>query len=92
VAVDIRKDSNSFCDWVSVTLSSENRKQLYVPPGFAHGFLVLSKFAQVTYQCTELYNPKFDKGILWSDKKIGIDWGIDKPILSQKDALLPLID
>lgn len=91
VAVDIRKDSPSFCKWVSIKINSENKKQIYVPPGFAHGFLVLSDYAEITYQCTELYNPKNDKGIIWNDSSINIEWGIKNPILSKKDSkLLPL--
>ena len=91
VAVDIRKDSPSFCKWVSIKINSENKKQVYVPPGFAHGFLVLSDYAEIIYQCTELYNPKNDKGIIWNDSSINIEWGIKTPILSKKDSkLLPL--
>ncbi len=91
VAVDIRKDSPSFRKWVSIKINSENKKQVYVPPGFAHGFLVLSDYAEIIYQCTELYNPKNDKGIIWNDSSINIEWGIKNPILSKKDSkLLPL--
>jgi len=91
VAVDIRKDSPSFRKWVSIKINSENKKQVYVPPGFAHGFLVLSDYAEIIYQCTELYNPKNDKGIIWNDSSINIEWGIKTPILSKKDSkLLPL--
>lgn len=91
VAVDIRKDSPSFRKWVSIKINSENKKQIYVPPGFAHGFLVLSDYAEIIYQCTELYNPKNDKGIIWNDSSINIEWGIKTPILSKKDSkLLPL--
>ena len=88
VAVDIRKDSPSFRKWVSIKINSENKKQVYVPPGFAHGFLVLSDYAEIIYQCTELYNPKNDKGIIWNDSSINIEWGIKTPILSKKDSKL----
>ena len=86
VAVDIRQGSASFGKWVGVRLGGENRKQLYVPAGFAHGFCVISDFADVIYKCTEVYTPGDDYGILWSDPAIGIDWPIDDPILSAKDA------
>lgn len=89
VAVDIRRNSTTFCQWVSIKLNHRNKKQLYIPPGFAHGFLVLSKFAEVTYQCTNLYNQKSDRGIIWNDSNIGIDWGIKSPIISEKDSNLP---
>ncbi len=91
VAVDIRKDSKNFGCWISQILSSENFLQIYIPSGFAHGFLVLSDFAQVSYQCTELYYPKFDKGIIWNDPYLNIDWGIDSPILSKKDSNFPYL-
>ena len=92
VAVDIRKNSTTYCEWVSVKLNSENKKQLYIPPGFAHGFLVLSDYAEVIYQCTELYNPRNDNGIIWNDSNIKVEWGIEKPILSKKDANLPPLE
>jgi dTDP-4-dehydrorhamnose 3,5-epimerase len=92
VAVDIRKNSTTYCEWVSVKLNSENKKQLYIPPGFAHGFLVLSDYAEIIYQCTELYNPRNDNGIIWNDSSIKVEWGIEKPILSKKDANLPLLE
>lgn len=89
VAVDIRKDSKNFGIWVSQILSSENLLQIYIPDGFAHGFLVLSDFAHVSYQCTELYYQKYDKGLIWNDPTLNIDWGINNPILSKKDSLFP---
>ena len=91
IAVDIRRSSNTFGKWVSAKLSAENLKQLYIPPGFAHGYLVLSDIAEVIYKCTELYHPEDEHGILWNDADIGIDWKIKKPILSDKDKLLPLL-
>ena len=88
VAVDIRKSSPYFGQWVGEILTEENNRMLWVPPGFAHGFYVLSNTAQFIYKCTDYYAPKFERSILWSDKTIGIQWpGIEKqpPVLSQKD-------
>ena len=93
VAVDIRKNSPTFKYWTSEVLSYSNCKQLFIPEGFAHGFLVLSAFAEVVYECSNIYYPKYDSGIIWNDPEIAIDWGIDNPILSKKDECLPkLID
>lgn len=89
VAVDIRKGSPSFGQWVGVHLSAENHRMLWVPPGFAHGFLVLSETADFLYKCTDYYAPEHDRCIRWNDPDIGIDWpleGIDSPVLSAKDA------
>ncbi len=88
VAVDIRKSSPYFGRWVGATLSAENKKMLWVPPGFAHGFYVLSDTAQFIYKCTDYYAPEFERSILWSDKTIGIEWpvtNIAAPVLSAKD-------
>ncbi len=74
VAVDCRKNSETFGKWVGVTLSSENKRQLFVPKGFAHGFLVLSDTAEFTYKCSDYYNPKAEGGILYSDETLGITW------------------
>ena len=89
VAVDIRQGSPTFCKWAGVRLSVENKKQLYIPEGFAHGFFVLSERADVLYKCTEVYRPDDEYGIIWSDRQIGIDWPEGNPILSDKDAELP---
>lgn len=89
VAVDIRRSSKTFKKWVAVELSEENNYMLYIPPGFAHGFLVLSEEAHVIYKVTEEYSPQHDRGIIWNDEEIGINWPIDNPILSPKDANLP---
>ncbi len=86
VAVDIRPDSPTFASWESVLLTAENFKQLYVPPGFAHGFCVLSDIAEVEYKCTDVYVPGDEIAIAWNDEQIGIDWPMASPILSQKDA------
>jgi dTDP-4-dehydrorhamnose 3,5-epimerase len=91
VAVDIRRDSPAFGKWVGVILSDENRLQLWVPPGFAHGFQVISELADVAYKCTELYDPAGDRSILWSDPAIGIEWPIAEPVLSSKDAIAPTL-
>ena len=85
VAVDIRPGSPSFGRWISAVLSAQNHKQLYVPEGFAHGFVVLSDHADVIYKCTDVYMPGDEYGVLWSDPAIGIDWPVDIPILSKKD-------
>lgn len=86
VAVDLRRESNTFGQWDSVILSETNQKQFWVPPGFAHGFLVLSAIADFEYKCTEYYNPDDECCLLWSDPKLGIDWPISSPTLSEKDA------
>jgi dTDP-4-dehydrorhamnose 3,5-epimerase len=89
VAVDIRKGSPHFGKWVGVELTGENRLQLYVPPGFAHGFQVLSETAEVLYKCTAEYAPAEDRGIIWNDPEIGIAWPLSEAVLSGKDKLLP---
>ncbi len=94
VVVDIRKGSPTFGRWEGVNLSSENRRQIYIPEGFAHGFCVLSESADVVYKCTNFYMPGDDFGILWSDPQIKIDWPVKNPVLSDKDrknALLNMI-
>lgn len=86
VAVDLRKDSAQFGEWFGSVLNTENRRSLWIPPGFGHGFLVLSEFAEVSYKATELYAPAFERSILWNDPAIGIDWPLDgEPTLSEKD-------
>jgi dTDP-4-dehydrorhamnose 3,5-epimerase len=89
VAVDIRTGSPHFGKWVGVELTAENRRQLWVPPGFAHGFCVTSERADFLYKCTALYSPEHDGGILWNDPDIGIDWPVTAPLLSKKDAGAP---
>ncbi|HDG98329.1 MAG TPA: dTDP-4-dehydrorhamnose 3,5-epimerase [Desulfobacterales bacterium] len=89
VVVDIRKGSPTYGKWVGVVLSSENKRMLYIPPGFAHGFCVLSDVAEVLYKVTEEYAPECEAGIIWSDPEIGIQWPIKNPILSPKDARWP---
>ncbi len=92
VAVDIRHGSPTFGKWVGQELSDENRCQLYIPEGFAHGFCVLSETADVMYKCTDYYDPTDDRGVLWSDPDIGIKWPIDSPLLSGKDQALPRLN
>ena len=91
VAVDVRHDSPTFGQWVGVTISAENKQQLYVPPGYAHGFCVLSEFADVVYKCTALYRPKDEIGILWNDPFIGIEWPVLSPTVSAKDQQAGLL-
>lgn len=91
VAVDIRKGSPTYGRWVSAVLSDENFHMLYIPEGFAHGFCVLSDEADFVYQVTAEYAPELDRGIVWNDPAIGIQWPISEPMLSSKDAQLPLL-
>ncbi len=85
VAVDIRRGSPSFGKWTGQYLSDKNRRQIFVPEGFAHGFCVLSETADVLYKTTDLYNPGDEYGVLWSDSSIGINWPVDVPVVSDKD-------
>jgi len=85
VAVDIRKGSPTYGQWVGEYLSAENKRQLWVPAGFAHGFLVTSDVAEFVYKCTDYYHPESEESLLWSDDNIGIDWPKLKPLLSAKD-------
>jgi dTDP-4-dehydrorhamnose 3,5-epimerase len=91
VAVDIRHGSPTYGRWVGERLSGQNRRMLYVPMGFAHGFCALSDGAEVLYMVTDEYAPECDRGLLWNDPDIGIDWPIADPILSSKDAQLPTL-
>lgn len=92
VAVDIRINSPTFGEWFGIILSSENHLQIYVPPGFAHGFCVLSETADFNYKCTESYVPGDEYGLKWNDPRLGIHWPVADPILSEKDATLPGLD
>jgi dTDP-4-dehydrorhamnose 3,5-epimerase len=89
IAVDLRRDSPYYSQWVGTELSEENRHQLYIPVGFAHGFLVLSEEATITYKISAEYAPECEAGIRWDDPTIGIEWGIDNPVLSQRDPIQP---
>ena len=92
VAVDIRPDSKSFGKYVKVELSEDNKCMLYIPEGFAHGFVVLSDEAELIYKTSAEYAPEYDNGIRWDDKNLNIDWGIDfEPVLSEKDKKLPYL-
>ena len=91
VAVDIRPESPSFGRWVAETLSAENFHQLWVPPGFAHGFCVLSEGAEVEYKCTALYDPADEIAVRWNDPAIGVEWPCETPRLSKRDADAPLL-
>lgn len=88
VAVDVRQSSPTFGKWVGCTLSAENKRQLWIPPRFAHGFFVVSEVAEVLYKATDYYAPQYERSILWNDLDLGIDWPITTdPILSAKDQL-----
>lgn len=87
VAVDIRNDSPTYGKWVGVILSEENKTQFWIPPGLAHGFVVLSDIADFEYKCTDYYNPKVEDCLLWNDPTVNIDWPINNPLLSDKDKL-----
>jgi len=89
VAVDIRVSSPTFGQWVGVTLSAENKRQFYIPEGFAHGFCVTSETALFAYKCTDVYSPQFEHGVSWDDPELRIDWPIENPILSEKDQKYP---
>ena len=89
VVLDIRRGSPTFGAWCGAHLSAENKHQIYVPPGFAHGFSVLSDRADVIYKCTDFYTPGDEYGVLWDDPELEIDWGVDDPILSPKDLENP---
>ncbi|EKE16346.1 MAG: DTDP-4-dehydrorhamnose 3,5-epimerase [uncultured bacterium] len=86
VAVDIRFGSPTFGEYVAVELSEENKKQFWIPPGFAHGFVSLEDNTIFSYKCTKIYNPESERGVMWNDSEIGIDWKIENPIISEKDS------
>ncbi|WML55132.1 dTDP-4-dehydrorhamnose 3,5-epimerase [Neobacillus sp. PS3-12] len=93
VAVDIRKGSPTFGKWFGIELTAENKKQLFIPKGFAHGFITLTDDVEVQYKVDELYAPECDRGIIWNDPSIGIEWPIDmKPVLSGKDEKAPFLE
>ncbi len=87
--MDLRKGSKTFGRWVGIELSEENNYMIYIPPNFAHGFVVLSEVADVIYKCTEEYSPENERGIIWNDPDIRIDWPVKDPILSEKDKKYP---
>ncbi|HCR2225597.1 TPA: dTDP-4-dehydrorhamnose 3,5-epimerase, partial [Enterobacter asburiae] len=92
VAVDLREDSPTFGQYESIILSGDNRLQFYIPPGFAHGFCVLSDIADFQYKCTDFYDPTDEGGIIWNDNSININWPISEPNLSLKDKELPSLE
>ena len=85
VAVDLRKDSKTFGKFECVTLSAENKKQFFIPEGFAHGFQVLSDYADFEYKCTNYYDPNDERSLRWDDPEISIEWPLENPIISEKD-------
>jgi len=90
-AVDLRPDSKTYKQWVGVELSAENKKQLFIPRGFGHGFITLTDDTEFIYKTDNYYSPEHDSAILWSDPEIGIDWGTDDPVVSDKDKNAPLL-
>jgi dTDP-4-dehydrorhamnose 3,5-epimerase len=91
VVVDIRKSSKTFGQWFGIHLNDENHTQFYIPPGFAHGFCVLSDEADFHYKCTDFYMPGTEHGILWNDPQLNIPWPVQQPVLSPKDKLYPCL-
>lgn len=91
VVVDIRRGSPHFGKWESRVLSADNKRQMYVPAGFAHGYVVLTETAEFLYKCSDFYRPEFERGVAWNDPDIGIGWGIETPILSAKDRGNPAL-
>ena len=91
VAVDLRKGSPTYCQWVSVELSAENKRMFYIPRGFGHGFVTLTDGVEFCYKVDNLYSRECDRGIRFNDPDIGVAWGIEAPILSQKDTTSPLL-
>ena len=85
-AVDVRVGSPTFGQWIGEVLSGENHKQMYIPPGFAHGYCVVSEEALFSYKCTDFYSPDTEHGIIWNDPDLNIDWPVEAPLLSKKDA------
>ena len=91
VAVDLRRDSSTFGKYVGVILSEYNKYMLYIPRGFAHGFLVLSDVAEILYKVDNIYAPEYEGGLIWNDKDVSIEWPVDDPILSEKDKKWPTL-
>ena len=91
VAVDLRKDSLTYKQWVSVELSAENKRQLFIPQGFGHAFLTLTDDVEFVYKCDNLYSRELERSIRYDDPEIGIEWGTDGPVLSDKDAVAPFL-
>ena len=89
VVVDVRRESKNFGRWIGIHLSDENKRQIFIPEGFAHGFCVVSETALFSYKCSDFYAPDCERGVLWNDPDLAIDWPMEKPILSPKDAGYP---
>jgi len=89
VTVDVCPESPTYRQWVGTELSEENHRQLWIPPGYAHGFCVLTDVADFQYKCTALYHPESDGGVIWNDPELAIEWPVENPILSEKDMTLP---
>jgi len=85
VVVDVRVGSPGFGRWYGTTLAADTHRQLYIPPGFAHGFMVVSEWAEFTYKCTDFYHPECDNTLLWNDPEVGVEWPACEPVLSDKD-------
>ncbi|MGH8542406.1 MAG: dTDP-4-dehydrorhamnose 3,5-epimerase [Gammaproteobacteria bacterium] len=92
VAADVDPASKMFGCWVGARLSGENKRQLYVPPGYAHGFCVLSDMAYFTYKCSEYYAPELERGVRWDDPRLAIEWPVDEPIVNERDAAWPTLE
>ena len=90
-AVDLRPDSKTYKQWIGVELTEDNKKQIFIPRGFGHAFITLADDSEVQYKADNYYSPEHDAAILWSDSEIGIDWGTESPIVSEKDGLAPLL-
>lgn len=91
VAVDLRKSSPTYGKWIAVELSAENFKQIYVPAGFAHGFVTLTDDVEIQYKASDYYAPEYERCVRWNDPVLGIDWGVVDPVLSDRDANAPLL-
>lgn len=91
VVADVNPDSPTYGKWVGVELSEANHRQMWIPPGYAHGFCVLSELADFQYLCTDFYAPEFESGVRWDDPDLAIDWGIADPLVSEKDLALPTL-
>lgn len=89
VAVDVRPGSPTFCQWTAATLSAANHRQIFVPPEFAHGYVVVSEGALVSYKTTEVYTPDAELAVAWNDPEIGIDWPVENPVLNERDGMAP---
>jgi dTDP-4-dehydrorhamnose 3,5-epimerase len=92
VEVDIRKNSPTLGQWVGIEISAENRRQVWIPPGFANGFCVVSEYAEIQYKCTAIYNPAGETGIRWNDPALKIQWPVENPVLSAKDEVAQTLE